>query len=273
MNKFSSFSNYTKVRYWTSKSIEPGEELFTSYGDHWFDSRDIILYSTPSKSEISSRIDINTLYDFGFCLSDVFVDKSNILLAGRGLFAGRSYTKGDIVTLSPAVILPKNEVFQVTSNTVFQNYLIADPSCDFPVVLLPLGVCVAINHESSLVSNVKIVLNFRSELGSDVLDKPLNEMTPVELSKLPFAPVDLIFVATRNILPNEEITLNYGVEWIHAWSRYLAQVVERNSLNSDSLSLHEDPLFRHPIMISNLFPSTWCPKFSCENSSCSTCSA
>jgi len=94
--------------------VKAGEEFFLNYGgDHWFEDRGISVLKGDKDKEIeeTNPIPKETLLKEGFCLSDVYVAESReIALGGYGLFARRAFKKGEIVTVSPVLALPRSEV-------------------------------------------------------------------------------------------------------------------------------------------------------------------
>jgi hypothetical protein len=76
------------------------------------------------------------------------------------------------------------------------------------------------------------------------------------LQALPYAPLDIRYVATRPLKSGEELLLDYGPVWTKAWLEHLDRLVEWNGdveWSSES-KLHVDPVnealipqFREPI--------------------------
>jgi hypothetical protein len=89
---------------------------------------------------------------------------------------------------------------------------------------------------------------------------------PKELFKLPYAPADLEYYALREIATDEELTIDYGEEWINAWSLYTGLQLEL--LLAGSLDKHSDLKFRHPIIPADgLFPASW-NAYTCVGETC-----
>jgi hypothetical protein len=67
-------------------------------------------------------------------------------IIGKGLFSNKDFKKGDIVTVSPTLLLPKDniEIIGENSNSVLQNYCIASPNSSY--VFFPIGYSPLINH-------------------------------------------------------------------------------------------------------------------------------
>jgi hypothetical protein len=154
------------------------------------------------------------------------VAKSTLPFAGRGLFASRNFVKGEMVSISPVLLLPKDEVAELASysDSVLQNYCIA--SSDSNIVLLPLGLGALANHAMAGTANVKLEIFWWESLHpNDDIDKmrKLNS-TLVELSQEKFAQLDIAYRATRDIHEGEEVTYDYGEDWINSWATHLAKL-------------------------------------------------
>jgi hypothetical protein len=148
--------------------------------------------------------------------------------AGRGLFASRNFVKGEIVSISPILLLPKDEVAELASysDSVLQNYCIASP--DSSVVFLPLGLGALANHAMAGTAKIELeIFWWKSLHPNDDIDKmrKLNS-TLVEWIQEKFAPLDIAYRATRDINEGEEITYDYGEDWINSWATHLAEVNE-----------------------------------------------
>lgn len=145
--------------------------------------------------------------------------------AGRGLFASRNFVKGEIVSISPLLLLPKDEVAEVGtySDSVLQNYCIASPDSGF--VLFPLGLGSLANHAMELANMELEIFWWESTHPTDDVDKMRIQMsTLAELSQEKFAQLDIAYRATRDIHEGEELTYNYGEGWVNSWASHLAEV-------------------------------------------------
>ena len=237
-----SLSTYQHVSFASSKMIPAGSEIFSSYGDdNWFIDRKIV----NEISEIEFKHNINYLEMNGICLTDVYLDDSNIPTAGRGLFARKSFKKGELVTISPVLLLPRHEVALGDQNSVLLNYCITTQSLA-DIALLPLSLAAMINHKPPNEAN--IVLDWygidKSELNSIDFEILINS---------PSAPLDLAYIASKDIEIHEELTMSYGNDWIKAWNLFTIDLT-RWQQNKD----FDRPFFRHPIETAgNLFPKAW----------------
>ena len=247
-------STFTKVEFATKWDVEEGEEIFASYGDHeWFTARDINLIDNSSSigQEECQLADLGseeasacrgpkaTLADLkknGHCLTDVYVAQSSLASAGEGLFARRAFQKGEIVTISPLLLLPKESVVAASRerHCVLQNYCIASPTVE-STVLFPIGLGSMANHRKEEEANLQLQWHFWS--GDEESKKKLDPETSLRsLRGRPFAPLDLAYVAKRDIAANEELTLFYGSNWVEEWAGYLGKLVDWMEVEVDNVT-------------------------------------
>ena len=246
------YSNYSSVSYSIRENltVESGNEIFTSYGDDsWFETRDIEQIDINHDDLIPYKEE--ELKAIGHCLSHVMVFDSDIPLAGKGLFAYKNFKKGDIVDISPVLVLLKHEVESISNESVILNYVITSENID--VVLLPIGLSAALNHNSESLANLQLEWYYWST-SPGKFDKYSNVK---DLLKSQFSPLDIAFRAKRDISYGEELTINYGTEWVEAWASYL-------KFQQGNDSAITTP-FRQPIMApSGFFPNNWYAKISDE---------
>lgn len=241
------YSNYTSVSYSIRENftVEKGNEIFASYGDaSWFQERNIQqIDMKPNDIVLYDEEELKTV---GHCLSHVMIFDSDIPLAGKGLFAYKNFKKGDIVDISPVLILRKHEIESISNESIIMNYVITAQNVD--VMLLPLGLSAAINHNSENLSNLQ--MEWYEWSTNHVND--LSRYSNIEdLLKSDFSPLDISFRAKRDISYGEELTINYGVEWIEAWALYLASNYHQQPNDSAAP-------FRHAISAPNgFFPKNW----------------
>ena len=215
-DQFEAYSTYTTVSYKFANSTLPGEEIFTSYGgDDWFADRDM-----PVGMEMFPEpYDLGHLKEVGFCLSHVAVAESTFILAGNGLFARKDFKKGEIVSISPVLLLPFDEVLDTAESSLLVNYVISKPRAK--VALLPVALPVMANHEISGIANMEISwFAWHGRSIKRLLDMPIDA-----LMAAPFAQLDLQYVATRDIAAGEELSIDYGLRWMAAWAEHLASRV------------------------------------------------
>jgi hypothetical protein len=169
-------SDFTNVKHLFKKNLAAGDEIFTTYGDGWWDKHNM---KTSTTSEISgsqvadssdddscqveadcndnsattamasNHVSMEYLDTHGHCLSQVYADVSKIPFAGKGLFAGKRFMKGSVVTISPVLTLPKSQVESALhgDQSLLINYCISTPHTE--MMLFPLSLAAMINHNSS----------------------------------------------------------------------------------------------------------------------------
>lgn len=244
-------TTHSDIIFQTIKSVRIGEELMSYYGDSsWFTNRGL----APINNEATkpSWISLPDLRKNGYCMSDVRVQESNIPLAGRGLFAAKRFRKGDIVTVSPVLVLPKHEVQVMLDESLLLNYVISAEGSD--VALLPFGHMIMANHGGSR-ANAKLEWLHWPAVQTYNGTTLSPDMAVEDLMNVPFAPLDLKLVATRPIAEQEEVLLDYGETWERAWLQYLDDKVTWTNLHAAS-DPRAPPLFRAPINIvdKDVFP-------------------
>ena len=146
--------------------------------------------------------------------------------SGKGLYAKKSFRKGEIVTVSPVILLAKDRVIESAKTaSVLMNYCIA--SAHSSIALFPFALGALINHGSSKAANVEIDWYWWNNDGAndDSMNRKLNTSLR-DLSLKESAQLDLQYIATRDIEAGEEILYSYGDEWQDAWSEYSAEISE-----------------------------------------------
>lgn len=232
------YTTYTQSNYELLRNIEIGEEIFTSYGEEeWFSSRNIPFSPAPKLSY--KKYTLPELDEAGHCLDNVYVNDSSIPLAGKGLFSRRSFKKGDIVHVSPLVILPKHSILLTTKDSVLMNYCLEfSPSSD--VLLLPISLTGMLNNGLEKYSNLAVEWYTWRDDGVDFLRKSI-----LELEKLPFASLYVKYTALTDIPSDTELLIPYGSSWQIAWLKYLDEL---STWSLESSQLEDRPQFRHPLL-------------------------
>lgn len=245
-------STSTQLMYLTNQVIEPGHEIFTTYGGElWFKERGVSYKENTNASDVF-YLPVSYLQEHGYCMTNVFTGPSNIPMAGKGLFAKKSFKKGETIYVSPVLILLKSDVYEASLDTVILNYCISSAR-NTGILIFPIGLTAIVNHQSSERANMEY-----RWLNSDIVNKD-----PSELFSSSYAPLDLEYIATRDIYAGEELTMNYGDAWINAWAEYLA--IRLMNLMGNST---EEVLFRHAIQdVNGLFPENW-NDVTCIGSNC-----
>lgn len=138
------------------KSLVAGQEIFTTYTEdyeNWFADRGLVFQDKNNQSVYKSNVvgklyDLSTLERVGHCLTDIAVNDSiKLPLAGKGIFAQRDFVVGDIVSISPVLLLPRvilEEEGNDLRNVLF-NYCFG--SSESNVLVLPFGLAGLMNHK------------------------------------------------------------------------------------------------------------------------------
>ncbi|KAL7545891.1 hypothetical protein ACHAWF_009247 [Thalassiosira exigua] len=169
------------------------------------------------------------LSEHGRCMDNIRPAQSTIKQAGRGAFAARMIPKGGLVAPGPLLHIPNRTAFNMygvgedghrdADNLVgmqlILNYCFGHR--ESTVLLCPYTSPSAyINHSSE--PNAKVVWSDDStpNHNSFWLDENVNflkSMSTIGLS--------IDFVATRDIVPGEEVFIDYGREWEIAWDDHV----------------------------------------------------
>jgi len=248
---------YCPVLHKAARALQRGEEIFITYGgDFWFEDRGIHFVSNNNKSLSEKEDGVKLVSDEellakGHCMSDVAFNHSTTT-AGQGLFAMRAFSKGEIVTISPVLALPRDEVEALGASSVLMNYCISTPTS--VVALFPIGLGALANHDE--YPNIEMDWFYWDE--EDVKKKKaLLDSAPAQVFNSSFAPFDLKYVALRDIDEGEELFIDFGNAWIHSWSSYLVEHIlylERDKEDEE----HERSIFRQFISPpKHLIPTAW----------------
>jgi hypothetical protein len=236
---------YRKEAY-HSQEVRQGQELFTRYGgDEWFTARDIEMTCHAPTHELISQV--GELVSHGVCLSDFAIDTSTVTFAGLGVFSVKQYKAGDVVSVTPVIVLPKDEAIEASGATcVLINYCITDARSS--VALLPITVFALVNH-AGVNANLEIDWFFWDESSRDRLHRSAQEV-----SGQAFADMYISYRATRDIAVGDEFFIDYGPNWVDQWNEY----VEAHNAETETEAGSGGALFRHPIEAPfGKFPTHW----------------
>ena len=172
----------------------------------------------------------------GKCLDNIRPQPSTIKQAGRGAFATRFIPKGGLVVTAPLIQVPHGrDLFKMyemnatdsdgkyvrgdpnsTSHTGYQimmNYAYGHPESS--VLLTPYGPSVSFINHNTTAANTKMQW-------ADPKDEWLSQTVEWLEMNTTGAQLSLDFIATRDILPGEEVFLDYGDSWQSAWDDYVS---------------------------------------------------
>ena len=258
------YSIYRSMDVISSRSIDVGEEMFSSYGgEHWFDERNVPYNGQVNDDLPQYQYDLSTLQKIGICMSDLYVGESEIPMAGKGVFARRSFRRGDLVSVSPVLILQREMVLRAETSSVLLNYCIS--SDESQLLTLPIGTVGMCNHGGRYDSSVQV--RWFDWDSHDHTNKsrwtrtpsfPFDGVTAESLLNASNAPLYLGYYAVRDIARGEELTIDYGRAWEEQWSLYLNVLEEWLSSTRSRLEAGGDygevervhaqaPQFRYPI--------------------------
>jgi hypothetical protein len=208
---------------------------------------------TIQKDYLRSIRNIEYLKTYGACMDHLRVAPSHqIPHAGRGVFASRSFMKGSIVATVPLIHIPERNVMTIyekskidvnfqqeepvrnTSNPIHQqlllNYCFGHEQST--LLLCPYGIVSSlINHAPTEaneefhtpnrsdypVANVQIKWSAQFTKHPEWWSMNITEWAYSYRTGLAFE-----YVALRHITANEEIFIDYGVEWQNAWEKHVS---------------------------------------------------
>jgi len=177
---------------------------------------------------------IDWLAENGYCMDNLYEDRSLIRQAGRGAFARRFIPEGGLVGPAPLIQIDRyltlmyprqyNEEYQHkyqfdrnSSNFTEQlivNYCFGHDNSS--VLLCPYGMMTSLINHNSEEPNAKVVWN------RDLMKHPeWLEMAPGDWLYEGHAGLNFDVVATRDILPGDEVYMDYGKTWEAKWRRHV----------------------------------------------------
>jgi hypothetical protein len=278
------YSNTTRTYFETTAEILEGHELWLDYGDSWLEERDYTKQSRfTTLPQENSIYTLNELAMKGVCLTDVYVDLSKINGAHYGLFAAKKFLAGELITVSPVLPVPMSIVSESIDASVWMNYVLT--AVNASIGLHPLGYIGMINHGPSYHDTYPHIANIQlqwfdwqvyagKDCGIDSIHSILSSTSQHEVLSCRFT-LDIAAYAIRDIEVDEELLMDYGIEWVEAWNYWVqalkdyeantaTQSSSDNDDNANQEAKKEDegwkirPSFRHPIMLPPGFlPENW----------------
>jgi hypothetical protein len=176
-------------------------------------------YSTPNRIRSHEWFKEN-----GLCLDNIKPGDSTIRGAGKGAFATRRITIGQLIAPMPVVNILRRDVdvyepfadksvHHVGLQQII-NYCYGHP--DSSVLLFPYSPVVNYINHNQTKANVKIQWSRLPNHRKDWLER-----TPEDIAAEAHAGLIMELVATRDIHPGEEIFLDYGDGWEKAWTEHV----------------------------------------------------
>lgn len=182
---------------------------------------------------------ISWLEENGQCIDGIYVKESTTVPGQYGAFATRSFKKGDVVAPSPLMMIPEKSYLDIyklyflnkridKSQSVLSQQLIMNYSfghSESSLLFYPYGVNVNyINHQSSRGGkegeNVKLVWTKAKYHQSEFLEYTPDNLRVRDDDDVIFR-LGMDIVAMRDIEADEEIFLDYGVEWETKWNDHV----------------------------------------------------
>lgn len=180
----------------------------------------------------------------GTCMDNLKSGISTISEAGRGAFATRKISKGDVVAPAPMLQIPNKDLMKMYAFETFYddgengeylapnknnepigqqlmiNYCYGHPESS--LLLLPIGgIMNLINHKpTGKGANAKIQWSNHKHWGNR---GEVAHMSPENLVNPRAMHIHIVMeiVATRDIEKDEEVFIDYGSEWAEAWDEYM----------------------------------------------------
>jgi hypothetical protein len=190
----------------------------------------------------SGTRDLQDLQQTGRCLDITKPAKSLVAQAGRGLFATQLLKKDSIVAGTPMLQVQDARIFDMFNGDWFNKkeepdrddlvgYQIMMNYCwkhdESTLYLCPYGAGVNyVNHGSSLGkdNDTKKTANVRLQWADDGVmghNAAWLRQPPAAMGYQASPGLFIDLVATRDILPGEEILMDYGPAWEDAWQEHL----------------------------------------------------
>eukprot|EP00980_Cylindrotheca_fusiformis_P005804 scaffold1223_cov119-Cylindrotheca_fusiformis.AAC.7 len=180
------------------------------------------------------------LQNNGFCLGAMKAGPSTIEGAGRGAFATRGLRQGETITITPMLHIADKELLTMypihsvvdpttgemtidydrsggpSGTQLIINYCFGHP--DSSLLLFPLGSLVNLINHSRKGSNAYMTWSKRADKLPN--QHQYHDFTVEQMANTNKIVLTMKVVATRDIGPGEEIFLDYGPQWEHAWQEY-----------------------------------------------------
>lgn len=226
---------------------------------------------TIRQDYLRSIRNIDYLRTYGACMDHLYVEQSKLLPdAGRGVFTSRSFTKGSVVTTVPLIHIPDRKVMTIYGESTYShgpdgpvrnetnplhqqlllNYCYGHRQSS--LLLCPYGIVSSlINHAPNVMDQddhqgnwdqQPIAANVMIQWSTKITKNP--EWWNMSISTWAYlyrAGLAFEYVAIRDINAQEEIFIDYGIEWQIAWEQHVARwqpaprLVDKLNENIDSV--------------------------------------
>jgi hypothetical protein len=225
-----SFSYRHNVTYTAVRDIVPGEELTVSCDDDDFDGGAYFLSTFQPTDDAVVCLDNN-----------LHIESSSIAGVGQGLFSKKTITGGSLITSTPLIPVHRKEFdilirrkvpTDINPRQLLLNYCFGHPDSD--LLLLPYGPMVNhVNHGSTANAVIRWLIldteNANEPRRRQFHHPELLQKSAEEVADTHGMGLMMDIVALRNIMPNEEILLDYGADWVEAWKSHVASWPESDA--------------------------------------------
>eukprot|EP00934_Nitzschia_sp_Nitz4_P004738 Nitzschia sp. Nitz4//scaffold27_size158506//35282//37299//NITZ4_002586-RA/size158506-snap-gene-0.210-mRNA-1//-1//CDS//3329545446//4728//frame0 len=178
----------------------------------------------------------------GYCMDTLRQGPSKIPLAGRGAFLTRPVPANDVITVTPMLHIADKDLLtmyplreaihpetgrkivvyqrqsQPTGQQLLLNYCFGHPESS--LLLFPLASQVTLINHNAVTPNAMVTWARVKDNGLSN-QHMYQDYTVEQLSQVTDIVMVLKIVALRDLLPGEEVTIDYGPEWSSAWKEYL----------------------------------------------------
>ena len=233
-----SMSTFHGFSFVTSQPIPAGGELLVQYGSNWFQNRPQI--TGQQQHQQNSNRPVSWLRLNGWCLDHIQAKPSNI---GHGAFATRFLAKDTMIAPAPLLPLSQSSLQLIRQSNnhdihygkqLLLNYCFGHSKSS--LLLFPYSPIVNyINHSSD---KEKINAKLRWSSHQKYTWPSLEEL----YQKEDYGVLVLEFIATRDIVPGEEIFINYGPIWEQAWNQHVSTWVPPQTNNIPSTTMNQTEL-------------------------------
>ena len=219
-----------KAPFWASRSLNVLPRDYDLFAQAVQDSLETLQQEYTTRSLDDLRMN-------GRCLDNIEPKESSLPFAGRGAFATRDLPHGSIVTGSPLMHVPFDDLakmWDTMDDVDFPGYFVRNKSkfvgfhlwynycfghSNSTLLLCPYGSGVNyINHNQTL-ANIKVQW---APQGIVAQDDAWLKRSPAEMENVSSIFLGIDYVATRDIRKGEELFMDYGDGFEQAWQEHVA---------------------------------------------------
>lgn len=190
-------------------------------------NQDELMRELARRTEINHRTP-EWIRTHGQCVEHMRPAPSQIPHAGFGGLAQHFISKGSVIVPAPLMHIMDQDVLAIyddggkkTGDQLLLNYCFGHHESS--LLLCPNTNAILINHCGSRTKNCRPNAKMRWSQGWDKTSDEWRKESLNELSKKTFRGLSMDIVALHNIVPGEEIFMDYGVEWENAWQKHVKE--------------------------------------------------